>query len=68
MGSGPVQATTAGDGFRLTGTRIQVPFAPIADAFLVPAETDSGTRLFLVTSADSGVSVTALLTGQEQHR
>lgn len=61
-GQGPVQATTAGDGFRLTGTRIQVPFAPIADAFLVPAETDSGTKLFLVTSADSGVSVTALLT------
>ncbi|BBZ77896.1 acyl-CoA dehydrogenase [Mycolicibacterium anyangense] len=61
-GQGPVQATGAGDGFRLTGTRIQVPFAPVADAFLVPAETDSGTRLFLVTATDAGVSVTAQLT------
>ena len=62
LGQGPVQATSAGDGFRLTGTRIQVPFAPVADAFLVPAETDSGTKLFLVTTADSGVTVTAQLT------
>lgn len=61
-GQGPVQATGAGDGFRLTGTRIQVPFAPVADAFLVPAETDSGPRLFLVTATDAGVSVTAQLT------
>lgn len=61
-GQGPVQATASGAGFRLTGTRIQVPFAPVADAFLVPAETDSGTKLFLVTATDPGVSVTPLLT------
>jgi alkylation response protein AidB-like acyl-CoA dehydrogenase len=62
LGQGPVQATASGDGFRLTGTRTQVPFGPVADAFLVPAETDSGTRVFLVHAGDAGVSVTPLLT------
>lgn len=62
FGQGPVQATAAGDGFRLTGTRTQVPFGPVADAFLVPAETDGGTKVFLVSAGDPGVSVTALLT------
>ncbi|AKK29589.1 acyl-CoA dehydrogenase family protein [Mycobacterium sp. EPa45] len=62
FGQGPVQATASGDGFRLTGTRTQVAFGPVADAFLVPAETDSGTRVFLVAKDDAGVSVTALLT------
>ncbi|MGI9123224.1 MAG: acyl-CoA dehydrogenase family protein [Mycobacterium sp.] len=60
QGQGPVQATASGSGFRLTGTRIQVPFAPVADAFLVPAETDSGTKVFLVTAQDPGVSVIPL--------
>jgi alkylation response protein AidB-like acyl-CoA dehydrogenase len=62
LGQGPVQATDSGAGVRLTGTRIQVPFGPVADAFLVPAETDSGTRVFLVAADDPGVSVTALQT------
>lgn len=62
LGQGPVRATPAGDGFRLTGGRTQVAFGPVADAFLVPAETDTGTRLFLVSAADPGVSVTALHT------
>jgi alkylation response protein AidB-like acyl-CoA dehydrogenase len=62
LGQGPVQATTAGDGFKLTGTRTQVDFGPVADAFLVPAETDSGTKVFVVAAADAGVSVTPLLT------
>jgi alkylation response protein AidB-like acyl-CoA dehydrogenase len=62
LGQGPVQATASGDGFRLTGNRTQVPFGPVADAFLVPAETDSGTKVFLVTPQDPGVSVTALET------
>ncbi|BBX94738.1 acyl-CoA dehydrogenase family protein [Mycobacterium lacus] len=60
MGEGPVRA--AGDGFRLTGTRTQVPFGPVADGFLVPAETDSGAAVFLVAADDPGVSVTALQT------
>lgn len=62
MGQGPVQAQTSGDGFRLTGARTQIAYGPVADALLVPAETDSGTGLFLVTADDAGVSVSALAT------
>jgi alkylation response protein AidB-like acyl-CoA dehydrogenase len=60
MGEGPVQAQSDGSGYRLTGTRAQVPFGPVADAFLVPAETDSGVRVFLVSSADPGVTLTTV--------
>jgi 3-oxocholest-4-en-26-oyl-CoA dehydrogenase beta subunit len=62
MGEGPVQATRSDDGFRLTGTRTQVGFGPVADAFLVPAETDTGTAVFLVAADDPGVKVTPLTT------
>lgn len=62
MGQGPVQAAPEGTGFRLTGTRTQVTYAPVADAFLVPAETPSGVTVFLVTKGDAAVSVTALST------
>ncbi|OBI53418.1 acyl-CoA dehydrogenase [Mycobacterium kyorinense] len=60
MGDGPVQATRSGAGYRLTGTRTQVFYGPVADAFLVSAETDSGTAVFLVTAEEA--SVTALET------
>ena len=62
MGQGPVQATSNDGGFTLTGTRALVGYAPVADAFLVPAETDSGVTVFLVASGDPGVSVTSLTT------
>jgi alkylation response protein AidB-like acyl-CoA dehydrogenase len=62
MGQGPVQATASGSGYRLTGTRTQISYGPVADAFLVPAETDSGVKVFLVAAADAGVSVTSLKT------
>jgi 3-oxocholest-4-en-26-oyl-CoA dehydrogenase beta subunit len=62
MGEGPVQATRAGDGYRLTGTRTQAAYGPVADAFLVPAETDSGSAVFLVAADEPGVTVTALKT------
>jgi 3-oxocholest-4-en-26-oyl-CoA dehydrogenase beta subunit len=62
MGEGPVQATRAGDGYCLTGTRTQIGYGPVADVVLAPAETDSGTAVFLVTADDPGVSVTALQT------
>ena len=62
MGEGPVRAQAGGEGYRLTGTRTQVPFAPVADAFLVPAETDSGTKVFVVASDDPGVTVSPLST------
>ena len=60
MGEGPVQATANGDGFKLTGSRTQVSYGPVADAFLVPAETDSGTKVFLIAKDDAGVTVSAL--------
>ncbi|MGV0835495.1 acyl-CoA dehydrogenase family protein [Mycolicibacterium thermoresistibile] len=60
MGDGPVQAAHTGSEYRVTGTRTLVRFGPVADAFLVPAETDSGTRMFLVAADDPGVSLTAL--------
>jgi alkylation response protein AidB-like acyl-CoA dehydrogenase len=60
MGQGPVRAQTVGDGFRLTGTRALVGYGPVADAILVPAETDSGTQVFVVGASDSGVSVSSL--------
>ena len=62
MGEGPVQASANGDGFRLTGSRTQVSYGPVADAFLVPAETDSGTKVFVVAASDTGVSVESLST------
>lgn len=62
MGQGAVQARADGSGYRLTGTRTQIGYGPVADAFLVPAETDSGVKVFLVTTADAGVSVTSLNT------
>ncbi|HEY6574944.1 MAG TPA: acyl-CoA dehydrogenase family protein [Mycobacterium sp.] len=63
MGQGPVQATaTADGGYQLTGTRAQVGYGPVADAFLVPAESDSGTKVFLVAAGEPGVSVTSLNT------
>ena len=62
MGEGPVQVARAGQGYRLTGTRTQVGFGPVADAFLVPAETDSGTAVFLVAADDPGISMVAMHT------
>jgi 3-oxocholest-4-en-26-oyl-CoA dehydrogenase beta subunit len=60
MGQGPVLAQSVGDGFRLTGTRALVGYGPVADAFLVPAETDSGTQVFLVAAGSPGVTVSSL--------
>ncbi|OBK74447.1 acyl-CoA dehydrogenase family protein [Mycobacterium sp. 1274761.0] len=60
MGEGPVQAQSSGSNYRLTGTRTQVAYGPVADAFLVPAETDSGTKVFVVSNDDAGVTVTSL--------
>ncbi|MGE2731030.1 acyl-CoA dehydrogenase family protein [Mycolicibacterium vaccae] len=59
-GDGPVRAQAADGGYRLTGARTQVPFGPVADAFLVPAETDRGIEIFVVSATDSGVSVEEL--------
>lgn len=45
-------------GWRLTGAKASVPWAPVADAILVPARTAAGTAVFVVTPNDSGVTVT----------
>jgi alkylation response protein AidB-like acyl-CoA dehydrogenase len=60
MGQGPVQAQSVGEGYRLTGTRALVGYGPVADAFLVPAESDSGVKVFLVAAGDPGVTVSSL--------
>lgn len=62
LGRDPVRATASGTGFTLAGTRTQVSFGPVADAFLVPAETDSGTMVFVVSAGDPGISLTVLET------
>ncbi|MCK0176768.1 acyl-CoA dehydrogenase family protein [Mycolicibacterium sp. F2034L] len=60
MGQGPVQAQASGAGVRLTGSRTLVTYGPVADAVLVPAETDDGTAVFLVAANDPGVTVTPM--------
>jgi len=62
VGDGPVQAQASGAGYRLTGTRTQVGYGPVADGFLVPAETDSGTKVFVVDAGADGVTVESLST------
>jgi 3-oxocholest-4-en-26-oyl-CoA dehydrogenase beta subunit len=46
-------------GFRLTGSKSVVPSGPVADLFLVPAETPEGVGVFLVQPGDAGMSVTS---------
>ncbi len=60
MGEGPVQAAASAGGYQLTGVRTQIGYGPVADAFLVAAETDSGAAVFLVAADDPGVTVSSL--------
>ncbi|WP_395309842.1 acyl-CoA dehydrogenase family protein [Mycobacterium sp. AMU20-3851] len=60
MGQGPVQAQQDAGGFKLTGTRTQIAYGPVADAYLVPADTENGTQVFLVTKDDPGVTLSTL--------
>jgi alkylation response protein AidB-like acyl-CoA dehydrogenase len=46
-------------GWRLDGSKAVVPYATVADAFLVPAGTDDGPRLFVVLPDDAGVALEA---------
>jgi acyl-CoA dehydrogenase len=61
-GDAPVRASRDGDGWRLSGARLCVPAAELADAILVPAETPAGTSVFLVETRADGVKRTALAT------
>jgi 3-oxocholest-4-en-26-oyl-CoA dehydrogenase beta subunit len=53
----PASGAPAAARWRLHGRKIAVPAGPVADAFLVPADTPGGPTVFLVTPADPGVSV-----------
>jgi len=49
------QATQAGDGWKLSGTKSLVPAGDEADAYIVPAQLDGKIALFLVERAADGV-------------
>jgi len=51
-------AAPENDGFRLTGSKCLVSAGPLADLFLVPAETPEGVGVFLVQPGDAEVTVT----------
>ena len=48
-------AAPEGDGYRLDGRKLCVPAAEVADAVLVPAETEAGTAVFVVETTAPGV-------------
>jgi alkylation response protein AidB-like acyl-CoA dehydrogenase len=63
VGDDPAQPTTTAERasasaqWRLHGTKVAVPSGPVADLFLVPAETPVGLTVFLVTPNESGMTV-----------
>ena len=60
------RADNDGSNWLLTGSKVVVPAGPLADLFVVPAETASGLTVFLVHCDDPGVTVTPQqLSGQE---
>jgi alkylation response protein AidB-like acyl-CoA dehydrogenase len=52
-----VRAVRHGDEWTLDGTKIAVPAAHVADAIVVPAETDDGLTVFLVPADADGVDM-----------
>ena len=61
-------AAAAGNGWRLTGTKIAVPWADAAAAVLVPARTPAGVGVFLVDLHAPGVQLDAQeTTNWERH-
>jgi alkylation response protein AidB-like acyl-CoA dehydrogenase len=63
VGDDPAQPTTTAEhasasaSWRLHGTKVAVPSGPVADLFLVPADTSAGLTVFLITPKDAGVTV-----------
>ena len=53
-------AARDGDGWRLDGTKLSVPYAALAERILVPASTDTGLGLFLLDPAADGVEIEAV--------
>ena len=58
----PARAERDGEGFALSGVKMCVPAAELADLVLVPAETGAGTAVFLVDPKAPGVHLDALAT------
>jgi alkylation response protein AidB-like acyl-CoA dehydrogenase len=58
----PSQAVRDGDGFRLSGKKLCVPAAALADLVLVPAEVDGRETIFLVDPKAKGVQLDPLAT------
>ncbi|MGL4575084.1 MAG: acyl-CoA dehydrogenase family protein [Burkholderiaceae bacterium] len=56
------QATQAGGQWQITGSKMVVPIADVADAYIVPAQTAEGVALFLVERKAAGVEVRAYST------
>ena len=52
------RAERSGDGWVLTGSKAVVPFGTVADAFVIPAHTDDGPSLFIVSADAPGLTVT----------
>ncbi len=57
LGSVETRAEATGDGFRLTGEKIQVLDAASADAILVSARGDAGVGLYLVQAGSAGLAI-----------
>jgi len=53
----PRAVSAPGGGWVLRGSAVAVPAAPLADLFLVPADTAGGRAVFLVEPGDAGVRV-----------
>jgi 3-oxocholest-4-en-26-oyl-CoA dehydrogenase beta subunit len=58
----PSTAVRAGDGYALSGKKLCVPAAELADVVLVPAEVEGETTVFLVDPKAQGVQLDALYT------
>ena len=56
------QASAAGDGYTITGTKSLVPVGDQADAYLVPAQLGGALALFLVERSAAGVSTRGYIT------
>lgn len=56
------RAERAEDGWAITGTKITVPAATVADAILVPATTPDGVAVFVVDPAADGVRIDRQIT------
>ena len=50
-------ATLVDGSWRLSGVKTAVPAGPVSDLVLVPANTDNGSTVFVVTPQDRGVTV-----------